>query len=63
MKSLRGCGSLRSFEQQRLGQAVYNHFTLHKLTDQAALRDFTDTFNQAVREAVPFGACRKASGW
>ncbi|CRM11438.1 hypothetical protein [Pseudomonas sp. 31 R 17] len=30
--------SLGSFEQQRLGQAFYNHFKLHKLTDQAALR-------------------------
>lgn len=26
-----------SFEQQRLGQAFYNHFNLHKLTDQAQL--------------------------
>ncbi|WP_313430522.1 hypothetical protein [Pseudomonas sp.] len=27
------------FEHQRLGQAFYNHFNLHKLADQAALRD------------------------
>jgi hypothetical protein len=27
-----------SFEHQRLGQAFYNHFNLHKLTDQASLR-------------------------
>jgi len=27
-----------SFEHQRLGQAFYNHFKLHKLTDQARLR-------------------------
>ncbi|PIB65570.1 hypothetical protein AOA62_11185 [Pseudomonas sp. 2995-3] len=26
-----------SFEHQRLGQAFYNHFNLHKLTDQAGL--------------------------
>ncbi|SEI43763.1 hypothetical protein SAMN03159495_0228 [Pseudomonas sp. NFR16] len=26
-----------SFEHQRLGQAFYNHFSLHKLTDQARL--------------------------
>ncbi|MCV4282202.1 hypothetical protein OH713_05365 [Pseudomonas capsici] len=26
-----------SFEHQRLGQAFYNHFNLHKLTDQASL--------------------------
>ncbi|MFJ3468724.1 hypothetical protein [Pseudomonas sp. NPDC090201] len=26
-----------NFEQQRLGQAFYNHFQLHKITDQAAL--------------------------
>lgn len=28
-----------SFEHQRLGQEFYNHFNLHKLADQAALRD------------------------
>ncbi|AIN58944.1 hypothetical protein [Pseudomonas soli] len=26
-----------NFEHQRLGQAFYNHFNLHKLADQAAL--------------------------
>ena len=26
-----------SFEHQRLGQAFYNYFNLHKLTDQAGL--------------------------
>lgn len=30
--------SVGSFEHQRLGQAFYNHFRLHRLTDQAALR-------------------------
>ncbi|MFY1662880.1 hypothetical protein [Pseudomonas sp. Pseu.R1] len=30
--------NLGNFEQQRLGQAFYNHFELHKITDQAALR-------------------------
>ena len=29
--------NLGSFEHQRLGQAFYNHFSLHKLTDQARL--------------------------
>jgi hypothetical protein len=28
-----------SFEHQRLGQAFYNHFNLHKLTDQVGLHD------------------------
>jgi len=27
-----------AFDQQRLGQAFYNHFRLHQLTDQAVLR-------------------------
>ncbi|WLG26091.1 hypothetical protein PSH68_14795 [Pseudomonas lurida] len=27
-----------SLEHQRLGQTFYNHFNLHKLTDQAGLR-------------------------
>ena len=27
-----------SFEHQRLGQAFYNHFNLHKLADQAGLQ-------------------------
>jgi hypothetical protein len=26
------------FEHQRLGQAFYNHFSLHKLADQASLQ-------------------------
>ncbi|MCB2250329.1 hypothetical protein [Pseudomonas chlororaphis] len=26
------------FEKQRLGQAFYNHFRLHRLADQACLR-------------------------
>lgn len=30
--------AIGSFEHQRLGQAFYNHFNLHKLTDQASLR-------------------------
>lgn len=29
---------LGGFDHQRLGQAFYNHFKLHKLNDQAALR-------------------------
>lgn len=29
-----------AFEEQRLGQAFYNHLNLHKLTDQAALYEF-----------------------
>ncbi|GFM87182.1 hypothetical protein PSCICO_25810 [Pseudomonas cichorii] len=28
-----------SFEHQRLGQAFYNHFNLHKLTDQVSLHN------------------------
>lgn len=28
-----------SFERQRLGQAFYNHFNLHKLTGQVGLHD------------------------
>ncbi|WP_338524257.1 hypothetical protein NUH87_00735 [Pseudomonas batumici] len=27
-----------AFDQQRLGQAFYNHFRLHRLTDQAVLQ-------------------------
>ncbi|RON38596.1 hypothetical protein [Pseudomonas brassicacearum] len=27
------------FEKQRLGQALYNYFRLHRLTDQASLFD------------------------
>lgn len=29
--------AIGSFEHQRLGQAFYNHFNLHKLTDQTSL--------------------------
>ncbi|HCN44734.1 MAG TPA: hypothetical protein DIT18_02945 [Pseudomonas sp.] len=28
-----------SFDQQRLGQAFYNHFRLHKLTSQSPLHE------------------------
>lgn len=35
--------AIGSFEHQRLGQAFYNHFNLHKLTDQASLRGLYET--------------------
>jgi hypothetical protein len=31
------------FGQQRLGQAFYNHFNLHKLTDQASLHNLYES--------------------
>lgn len=38
-----------AFEQQRLGQAFYNHFRLHALTDQASLHQL---YEASEREAI-----------
>lgn len=38
-----------TFEQQRLGQAFYNHFRLHALTDQASLHQL---YEAGEREAI-----------
>ncbi len=41
-----------AFEQQRLGQAFYNHFHLHRLTDQTHLHGLYEADNGKARDAI-----------
>lgn len=40
------------FEGQRLGQAFYNHFHLHRLTDQTSLQNLYDTDGKKARRVI-----------
>lgn len=40
------------FEQQRLGQAFYNYFKLHSLTDQASLLGLYEANGDAAVELI-----------
>ncbi|AMQ82292.1 MULTISPECIES: hypothetical protein [Pseudomonas] len=40
------------FESQRLGQAFYNHFRLHRLTDQALLQGLYEADGKKARAAI-----------
>jgi hypothetical protein len=40
------------FEHQRLGQAFYNHFNLHKLADQAPLRRLYEADGEKASELI-----------
>ncbi|WP_085648793.1 MULTISPECIES: hypothetical protein [unclassified Pseudomonas] len=41
-----------SFDNQRLGQAFYNHFRLHRLTDQALLQGLYEADGKKARAAI-----------
>jgi hypothetical protein len=41
-----------SFDNQRLGQAFYNHFRLHRLTDQALLHGLYEADGKKARAAI-----------
>ncbi len=41
-----------SFDQQRLGQAFYNHFQLHKLTDQSLLHELYEAKGQQALQLI-----------
>lgn len=52
---LREFHSLRSkgkFSGQRLGQAFYNHFQLHKLADQTQLRGLYEADGQQAHQII-----------
>ncbi|NWB32075.1 hypothetical protein [Pseudomonas gingeri] len=40
------------FAGQRLGQAFYNHFRLHRLTDQAALQGLYEADGEKARAVI-----------
>ncbi|MGY2285143.1 hypothetical protein [Pseudomonas gingeri] len=42
----------RLFEEQRLGQAFYNHFRLHRLADQAVLQGLYELDGEKARTLI-----------
>ncbi len=47
-----GLWEMGSFDSQRLGQAFYNHFRLHRFTDQALLHVLYETDGKKARAAI-----------
>ncbi|QXI09913.1 hypothetical protein [Pseudomonas zeae] len=47
-----GLWEMGSFNNQRLGQAFYNHFRLHRLNDQVLLQGLYEADGKKARAAI-----------